>query len=97
MLVFQTEREIEDGLTVVWIRIALLPYLHGFPQIAFRFLETSATQIPQPRLVKAAHIVRVTAQSFLIIIEGTPCGMTVLLQMESRKIELVVGFCVGWR
>ena len=97
MLVFQTEREMEDSLAVVWIRITLLPYFHSFPQVAFCLLETSATQIPQPRLVETAHVIGVTPQGLLVIIEGTPCSMPVLLQMESREIELVVGLCVGWR
>ena len=90
-LIFQTEGEIEDGLTVVGVRIALLPYLHSSAQIGLCLTEASTTQIPQACLGQAAHIVRITAQGLFVIVEGTPCGMTVLLQMESRQVELVVG------
>ena len=69
MLELQTECQIEQRLTVIRIGIALLPDLHRLSQIGFCLLESSTTQIPESRLIQTAHIVGITAQGFLIIVE----------------------------
>ena len=95
--VFQRQCEIEDRLALIGVRVTLLPNLHSFTQIRFSLVETSASQIPKAHLVQTAHIIGIAAQSLLIIVEGRPRGMTVLLQVESRQIELVVGLCISRR
>ena len=68
MLVFQAEGEVEDRLSLVGVRVALLPYLYGTAQILFCLLEPSAAQIPQSGLVQTAHVVGVAAQRLLVVV-----------------------------
>ena len=93
-LVFQAERQVEERLTVVGIGVTFLPYLYGFSQISPCLVETSAAQIPQSGLIQASYVVGVASQGFLVIVEGAPSGMPVLLQVQSCEIELVVGLGV---
>ena len=97
MLVFQAEGEVEDRLSLVGVRVALLPYLYGTAQIPFCLLEPSAAQIPQSGLVQTAHVVGVAAQRLLVVVQGRPCGVAVLLQVQSRQVQLVVGLGVHRR
>ena len=95
--VFQRQCKVEDGLALIGVRVTLLPNLHSFTQIRFSLVETSASQIPKTHLVQTAHIIGIATQSLLVVVEGRPRGMTVLLQVESRQIELVVGLRVSRR
>ena len=92
--VFQRQCKVEDGLALIGVRVTLLPNLHSFTQIRLSLIETSASQVPKTHLVQTAHIIGIATQSFLVVVEGRPRGMTVLLQVESRQIELVVGLRV---
>ena len=93
-LIAQRQGEVVERLTVVGIRIALIENFLGMAQIGFCFTEATTAQIPQPHLVEATIIVGVAAQGFLIIVSRIQCGMTILLQMQTCEIELVVGLGV---
>ena len=97
-LVFQTERQVEDGFAIVGVGIAFLPDSNGTTQIVFGFVKASATQEPQSHLVQATHIVGVAAQSLLVVVESRPCGMSVLLQVKTREVQLVHRLAFhGWQ
>ena len=68
--ILEYQRKVEDGLSVVGVRIAFLPDLHGSTQIGFGLVEAATAQVPESRLVQTAHIVGITAQGFLVIVEG---------------------------
>ena len=96
-LIFQCKGQIENSLTIVRIRIAFLPDFHSLAQIELSLVKTATAQIPQTSLIQTAHIIGVATQSLLIIVEGTPGSVTVLLQVQPREIKLVVGLCILWR
>ena len=91
------DTQIEDGFTVVGIGIATLQHLYGRLQIGLCLLETGTTQIPESHLHVAAIVHRIATQGLLVIVEGRPRSMTVLLQMKTCEVELVNGFGVLWR
>ena len=88
-LVFQGEGQVEERFAVVGVRVALLPDADGGAQVVLRLVEASAAQVPEARLVQAAHVQRVAVQSLLVVVEGRPCGVAVLLQVQARQVELV--------
>ena len=61
------------------------------------FLEASAAQVPESHLVEAAHVVGVAAQRLLIVVEGRPCGVAVLFQVQARQVELVARLALDRR
>ena len=97
MQILQTKRQVEDGLSVVGVGIALLPYLHGFPQVRLCLVEPSAAQVPESRLAQAAHVVGVAPQGFFVVVEGAPRSVAVLLQVQARQVKLVVGLRIFGR
>ena len=90
-LILQRKGEIVDWLAVVGVRVAFLRQFHGLAQIVLSLAEAPPADIPQAKLVQAAYVVGVTAQGFLVIVNRTPRGMTVLLQVQAGEIELFVG------
>ena len=95
ILVSQTK--VENCLAIVWIWVALLQHLYCCFQIILGFLETGAAQIPQSHLHVASIVHRIAAQSLLVVVKCTPCGMAILLKMQTSKIQLVNGLCILWR
>ena len=94
VLVFQGECEVEDGLAVVGVGISLFEYSHGLSQESLGPLEAPSPEEPEPRLVEAPDVVGVAAERLLVVVEGRPGGVAVLLQVESGEEELVVGLRV---
>ena len=71
--------QIEYRLTIVRVGVTLLQYLDGCFQIGLGLLETSPTKIPQAHLHVTTIVHRIATQGLLVIVEGTPRSMTVLL------------------
>ena len=78
--------EIEQRLTIVGVGITLLLHLDGSLQETFCLSKTGTAQIPQTHLQVAAIVLRIAAQTFLVVVESTPSGMTVLLQMQTGEV-----------
>ena len=91
------DTQVKQRLTVVGVGVAFLLHLDGSLQIALSLLETGPAQIPQAHLHITAIVQRIATQRLLIIVEGTPCGVTILLQVQTCKIQLVHGLRVLWR
>ena len=90
-LIFQREGEVVDGLTVVGVGVALLREPDSLAQILLSLVEAPLADIPQAHGVQAADVVRVAAQRLFVVVGGLPGGMTVLLEMHARQVELLVG------
>ena len=89
--------QVEQGLAIVGVGIALLHDADGGLQISLGFPEAGTSQIPQAHLHIAAVVQRVTPQGLLVIVECTPGGMAVLLQVQARQVQLVNGLRILWR
>ena len=96
-LELQREGQIKQGFSVVRVGVALLPHTHRPAQMLFGPSEASATQIPQARLRVATHVHRIAAKGLFVVVECRPGGVTVLLQMQAREIELVDAFALHRR
>ena len=91
------DTQVEQRLAVVGVGVTFLLYLDSSLQIALSLLETGPTQIPQAHLHITAIVQRIATQRLLIIVEGTPCGVTILLQVQTCEVQLVHGLGVLWR
>ena len=90
-LILQRKGKVVDRLAVVWVGVTLLRQFHSLAQILLCLTEASPADIPQSELVEATDVVGVTAQGFLVVVNGIPRGMTVLLQVQAGEIELLIG------
>ena len=90
-LIFLREGEVVDGLAVVRIGVALLRQTDSLAQIVLSLGETALADVPQAHGVQAANVVGVAAQSLLVVVGSLPGGVTILLQVHARQVELLVG------
>ena len=90
-LVFQCEGKVIDWLAVIRIRIALGDEFDSLSQIALSLGEAPFPDKPQAHGVQATNVVGVSTQGLLIVVGRYPRGVTVLFQVHTRKVELLVG------
>ena len=90
-LILQGEGKVIKRLAIVWVRIALDRQLVCFAQIFLGLCKTTLADEPQTHSIQTTDIIRITAQSLLVVIQWIPSSMTVLLQMTASDEQLLVG------
>ena len=90
-LILEAEGEVVDGLSVVGIGVATLQHLDSSAQVGFGLVEATTTQVPQTYLIVASVVHWITTQSLLVVVESRPCGVAVLLEVQTGEVELVDG------
>ena len=87
--VFQAESQVVYGLAVVGVLVASGQDFHRLAQIAFGLVEARPPQIPEPQGVVVAYVGRVAPQRLLVVVQGAPGRMPVLLKVQTCQIQLL--------
>ena len=90
--VFQAESQVVYGLAVVGVLVASGQDFHRLAQIAFGLVEARPAQIPEPQGVVVAYVGRVAPQRLLVVVQGAPGRMPVLLKVQTCQIQLLAAF-----
>jgi hypothetical protein len=90
-LVFEHDTQMVGRLAIVRVRVAFGQTRESAPEVLLCFAELATTQLQPPHGVVRPRVVRIAVERFTPIEFGIACGMPVLLQVQTGKIELLVG------
>ncbi len=90
LLKTQSQSQVEIWPAIQGIGITPGQGGNGCPEIRFSLCKPASSQVPQPKRVGTAAVLRVAPEGFLVIRPGVIGGVPVLLQVKPRQKELFI-------